>query len=151
MAVTTQRLAPGDEALLHALATDAADLGMSDEGEPLEPLSPEAMRAYLANPAVLHWVALDGKRVIGTLYCLVVPLPTGEPREVLLYEIGVREAWRRQGVGRLLQAELEAWMAANAVSTAWVLADGDGAEEFYAACGFAAAEPQPRFMLRASG
>ena len=74
-----------------------------------------------------------------------------EPREVLLYEIGVREAWRRQGVGRLLQAELEAWMAANAVSTAWVLADGDGAEEFYAACGFAAAEPQPRFMLRASG
>ena len=143
-----RRLAPGDEALLTVLAVEAADLGMSDNDEGLEPLSESAMRAYLANPAVLHWVALDGDQVIGTLYCLQVPLPTGEGLELLLYEVGVRAAWRRQGVGHTLIQYLEAWMQAHAIDTVWVLADGDGAREFYEACRFKASDPQPVYMLR---
>jgi GNAT superfamily N-acetyltransferase len=55
---------------------------------------------------------------------------------VLLYEIGVRTAYRRQGVGRALIATLRAWMRQAAISYVWVLADSHEARMFYEACGF---------------
>ena len=56
--------------------------------------------------------------------------------ELLLYEIGVRSAWRRRGVGRRLIAAMVDWMRTEGIVTAWVLAGHSGAERFYEACGF---------------
>ena len=82
------------------------------------------------------WTAWVEAEVIGSLFCHLLPMRKEPARELLLYEIGVRSAWRRRGVGRLLMSAMTDWMRANGVVTAWVLADNPGAERFYAACGF---------------
>ncbi len=150
MAVLIRRLGPGDEAILELLATDDADFDLTERGAPLTPLDPAAARRYLENPAVLHWVAAEGDEVIGDLQCVLLPLRAGEGQELLLYEIGVRSSWRRRGVGRALLAHMESWMRANGVSEVWVCADNPAAE-FYRACGFVAADPQPVYMTRHLG
>ena len=146
--MTARRLGPGDEAILGVLALEDADFDIGGRGGPRPALGPETARRYLANPAVLFWVAFEGAEVAGFLSCLHVPLRSDEGYEVLLYEIGVRAERRREGVGRALLGELETWMAANGVSVAWVLADNPEAVEFYRACGFEAERYQPVYMMR---
>ncbi len=151
---TIRRLGPGDDALLALLArlaTEGPDFDLEGRDEPEEPLAPAAAVRYLANPAVLHWVAFDragGDEPVGTLFCLHLPLPSGDGEEVLLHEIGVRRAWRRRGVGRALLATLTAWMRDHAVPEVWVLADNPAATAFYAACGFAVESEQPTYLTR---
>ena len=143
-----RRLGPGDQHILASLARDDEDFDLADRGGEREPLSPTDARAYLGDPRVLHWIASDedGCTILGHMYCLVVPKRAGDGREILLYEIGVREAHRRTGVGRALVQALDAWMHAHHVREAWVLADNPGAVEFYRACGFAVAEPAPVYL-----
>ncbi|NJK79201.1 MAG: GNAT family N-acetyltransferase [Chloroflexaceae bacterium] len=148
MAITIQRLVPGDEPILHQLAIDSAHFEQPGHGAPLQPLEPDAAQRYLANPAVLHWVAMDDITVVGSLYCTVIPCNAEEEYEVLLYEIGVHHQWRRHGVGRMLLVAMEEWMQQHAVSTVWVLADNPAAAEFYRACGFVVEAEQPVYMTR---
>jgi GNAT superfamily N-acetyltransferase len=149
VSVSIRRLGPGDEPMLELLAIDDADFDLDGRGAPLRPLDPVAARAYLANPAVLHWVAAEGDRVIGHLYCILLPLRSGPGRELLLYEIGVRSSRRRRGTGRALLAHIEGWMRANGIGEVWVLADNQIAVEFYRGCHFSAEEAQPVYMIRA--
>ena len=65
-----------------------------------------------------------------------------------MYEIGVRSAWRRKGVGRALLNHMEGWMKTNDVSVVWVCADNEVAVDFYRGCGFGSEEPQPVYMTR---
>ncbi len=143
-----RRLGPGDDALLARLATEGPDFDLEGRDEPEAPLAPALAARYLANPAVLHWVAFAGDEPIGTLFCLHLPLPSGDGEEVLLHKIGVRRAWRRRGVGRALLAALTRWMRESAVPEVWVLADNPAATDFYAACGFAVAADQPTYLTR---
>ena len=148
MSVSIKRLGPGDEATLELLAKEDADFDLVGRGAPLTPLKPGAARAYLANPGVLHWVASDNGAVVGFLYCAYILLRSEPGHELLLYEIGVRQAARRSGVGRALLGHMEAWMKLNSVSAVWVCADNAVAVDFYRGCGFAAEEPQPVYMTR---
>ena len=86
--------------------------------------------------------------VVGFLSCTWWPLRSDERQELLLYEIGVRDTSRKQGTGRALLGEMEAWMRDSQSEVAWVLADIEGAVDFYRACGFEAESPQPTYMLR---
>lgn len=149
MDVSIKRLGPGDEATLELLAREDPDFDVAGRGEPLEPLKPVLAQRYLANPAVLHWVALEGQNVAGFLYCVHLPLRSGSGQEVLLYEIGVRQSYRRKGIGRALIAHLERWMQATGVTDIWLGADNDVARQFYLACGFTVDDPQSVFMTRA--
>ncbi len=97
---------------------------------------------------MLHWVAAGGDLVVGDLYCINLPLRSGDGSELLLYEIGVRTLWRRRGVGRSLIDEMEQWMEANSVSEVWVLADNAGAVDFYRACGFSTDSSMAVYMTR---
>ncbi len=146
--VRIRRLGPGDEDVLAMLARAEGDFGDDPDAAPRRP-TPEAA-AYLADPGVLHWVAQDGGAVVGHLLCYVERRRAGAALQVLVYEIGVRAARRREGVGRALVASLDAWMAANGVQTAWLLAD-TGAIEFYEACGFEVAAEQSKLMRRRAG
>lgn len=136
MTFAIRRLAAGDEAVLALLARDAPDFDLARRCAPEPPLSPGDAAAYLADPAVLHWVAEEDGVVLGELLCHVLRLPSGEGRELLLYAIGVRSGARRRGVGTALVRQMLAWMEAAGIPEVWVLADNPGAEEFYAACGF---------------
>ncbi len=131
-----RRLRPDDGAILGVLTTEDADFDLADRGGGKASPTPEAQRLYLADPSVLHWVAEDERLVLGHLHCQVIRKHAGDV-ELLLYEIGVRSAARRGGVGRALVNEMFTWMRMNAVTEVWVLADNAGAVEFYAACGFA--------------
>src|SRR3712207_4355488 len=131
-----RRLGPGDEAVLAAMAEDASDFDLAGLSGPEPPLARNDAAAYLADPAVLHWVAEEAGQVVGELLCHLLPLPSGAGRELLLYAIGVRSPHRRRGIGRALVEEMLRWMEDGDVPEVWVLADNPGAEAFYAACGF---------------
>jgi GNAT superfamily N-acetyltransferase len=103
---------------------------------------------YLADPAVLHWVAEEDGATIGFLHCYVERRRTREPLQLLLYEIEVDEGRRRAGVGRALIAAMEQWMRDHDVVEVWVLADNEGAARFYEACGFVRDEPLPVMLTR---
>ena len=148
MSLHIKRLGPGDEATLELLAREDADFDLEGRAAPLVPLKPGMARAYLASPSVLHWVLLEGSVVTGFLYCSHLLLRSDAGQELLLYEIGVRSAWRRKGVGRALLNHMEGWMKTNDVSVVWVCADNEIAVDFYRASGFSAEEPQPVYMTR---
>jgi GNAT superfamily N-acetyltransferase len=136
-AVVVRRLGPGDESVLALLALEDADFDLDDARGSRVPLTDEGARAHLSDPHVLHWAAWAGSDVVGFIFCLQLPMRKEPAREVLLYEIGVRAAWRRRGVGRRLIAAMTDWMRRERIDTAWVLAGHAGAERFYEACGFA--------------
>jgi N-acetylglutamate synthase-like GNAT family acetyltransferase len=88
-------------------------------------------------------VAEEGGVVVGHLLSYVELRRAGEPRQLLLYDIGVREAIRRRGVGTGLVLAMRRWTRDEGVDEAWVLADSPDAEAFYTACGFARDDEQP--------
>jgi GNAT superfamily N-acetyltransferase len=136
MAFAIRRLAAGDESVLESLAAEAAEFDLAGRSAPERPLSAARASAYLADPAVLHWIAEEDGRVVGELLCHLLRLPYRDGLELLLYSIGVRAGARRRGVGTALVREMLRWMEREDVPEAWVLADNPGAEAFYAACGF---------------
>jgi ribosomal protein S18 acetylase RimI-like enzyme len=149
MSVAIKRLGPGDEAILDLLSREDADFDLDDRSDSLPPLKPGMAQRYLASPSVLHWVALQDGAVIGFLYCAHLLLRTEPGQELLLYEIGVRKAHRRHGVGRALLDHMARWMQNNGLSVVWVCADNRIAVDFYRGCGFASEQPQPLYMTRA--
>jgi GNAT superfamily N-acetyltransferase len=148
MPFTIRLLGAGDEGVLAKLAADEVSFDLDGrDPEPSRPLEPADAAAYLGDPAVLHWIAEDGERVIGFNLCYVLRRRSDASRELLLFEIGVHRDVRRQGVGRALIAAMREWMEQERVSLTWVLADNPGAEAFYAACGFVRDDEQGVQML----
>ncbi len=146
--LSIRRLGAGDEAVLAHLARADADFDIDGRGHARAPLAADAARAFLADDHVLVWIAeSDGDAVLGFLSCQLVRRRAAPP-ELLLYEIGVRAAARRRGIGRALLDAMGAWMRAHAVDEVWVLADNDGAVAFYAACGFAVSDGPAIYMTR---
>ena len=121
---------------------------MPGRGGPRGALSADATAAYLADPAVLHWVAEEDGAVVGHLLCYVERRRRGDERQLLLYEIGVRSDRRRRGIGRALLEAMDEWMRSEGVHEVWVLADHGEAKAFYAACGFVRSADQPVAMER---
>jgi ribosomal protein S18 acetylase RimI-like enzyme len=136
MSFSVRRLGPGDEPILDLLAREDGDFDVEGRSGPRKPLDRETARTYLCDPGVLHWVAEDGRAVLGAMSAHLLRKRVGDPAEVLLYEIGVRSAHRRRGIGRALVEALFGWMGAHEVREVWVLADSPAATEFYRACGF---------------
>ena len=104
-----RRLGPGDEAVLAVLAADEEDFDLAERSGP-KPVAGADAAAYLSDPNVLHWVAEDDGVVVGHLLAYLERRRAGEARQVLLYEIGVREAYRRHGIGRALVEAMRTWM-----------------------------------------
>jgi GNAT superfamily N-acetyltransferase len=145
--VVVRLLGAGDEETLVKLAFDAPELDVAGRTAPQQPLAHGDAVAYLTDPSVLHWVAeaADGT-IAGDLLCYIERRPSDSPRQLLLYEIGVRTSLRRRGVGTELLRAMRDWMAEAAVTDVWVLADNGDAEQFYAAFGFERDEEQPVAM-----
>jgi GNAT superfamily N-acetyltransferase len=128
-------LQPGDEGFVRQLADDDEDFELADD-DGKRPLTDQQARTYLQRDDVLHWVAFADEEPVGHLMAYVQYRRRGDARQLMLYEIGVRRAWRRRGIGRELVDRMRAWMTTNGVHEAWVPADSDGAVAFYSACGF---------------
>jgi ribosomal protein S18 acetylase RimI-like enzyme len=148
MTISIKRLGTGDGSILEFLALHDADFDLDERGTPKSPLAPEMAKRFLEHPDVLLWVAFDEEKIVGILQCNLIFLRSRNGRELVLYEIGVHQNWRRQGVGRALLNQVETWMRENNVDVVWVLADNQEAAEFYRSSGFEAEHPQPTYMLR---
>ncbi len=146
MRIHIRLLEQGDESILAELAHRDSEFDVEGRSEGLEPLDEEGARRFLQDPAVLFWIALDGTSPVGFLYCIDLPLRSSPGRELLLYEIGVRNDSRRRGVGRLLVETMSKWMDANGVADVWVLADNPTAEAFYRSCGFSTDDSMSLYM-----
>lgn len=154
MPFAVRRLLPADAALLCDLMRDAAAFELDDDPDdtPATAHTVATAHAYLAHPAVLHWVAVSDEGLpLGMLYGAWLPTPHHAAGELLLHGIGVRPDWRRRGVGRALLAAMDDWMQAHGVAVVWLLADNPAAVQFYRACGFVLGVGQATYMLRGGG
>jgi ribosomal protein S18 acetylase RimI-like enzyme len=135
--------------MLALLAREDAAFDVPGRGGPRLPLDDVDASLYLADPSVLHWVALDEAGVpLGHLLAYVQRRRSGAARELLLYEIGVHETHRLRGIGTALVDAMMRWMGYSFVRDVWVLADNDEAAAFYEACGFTRDALQPTQMSR---
>jgi ribosomal protein S18 acetylase RimI-like enzyme len=105
------------------------DVGMSWDAE-------QGQR-FLAHPDSLLLVARWDGEVCGFLFAYRLPRFDRRRAEVLLYEIGVHEAFQRRGVGRALVEETKRWAAEVGADELWVLTEDDNvpARALYTATG----------------
>lgn len=148
MGISVRRLMRGDEAAIEQLVREDADFDIDGRGGDEEPLSAAEASRFLEDPAVLFWVAEADGVIGGFLFCHVLSMRHRPARELLLYETGTRKDWRRKGVGRALMNAAFDWMKTNGVDQIWVLADNDGAAEFYRANGFEVPEGMALYLTR---
>ena len=114
MELDVRRLGPGDEGAVHAARALFDDT-------PEE----QATRRFLAEPTHHLLVAYDhADRPVGFVSGVELTHPD-KGTEMFLYELGVDESARRQGVGRTLVHALAALAREQGCYDMWVLADAD--------------------------
>jgi aminoglycoside 3-N-acetyltransferase I len=106
--IDVRRLGANDADLLARLSRDS---GQFEAGaEPLvadhRPLDDGDARAFLKAQDTHVLVALEGDEPVGFLLAYELLRRHGQAKMLLIYELGVREARRREGVGRRLFEEL---------------------------------------------
>jgi GNAT superfamily N-acetyltransferase len=97
----------------------------------------EQGQQFLAHPDTLLLVARWDGKACGFLSAYRLQRFDRRRAEVLLYEIGVEEPFRRRGVGRALVEEAKRWAAGVGADELWVLTEDDNApaRALYAATG----------------
>lgn len=94
-AITYLRLGPADLGLLLDVPEDLFD----------NPVDPLQAQAFLDRPGHVLYLALDGREAVGFASGAVLLHPD-KPPALFVNEVGVREAWQRQGIGRGLLTRL---------------------------------------------
>jgi ribosomal protein S18 acetylase RimI-like enzyme len=84
-----------------------------------QPIAPERLAAYLANPANLLIIAIANDIVIGMVMG-VVHMHPDKPNELYVDEVGVTLDRRRQGTARLLMDAMIKWGEELACEDAWL-------------------------------
>jgi ribosomal protein S18 acetylase RimI-like enzyme len=118
--VIVRRLAPGDEAVVRRLAEDAAP--QSD---------------LLAEERTIFLVAFDGDDPIGFLLAYELLRRRGDRSQLFVYEVGVDDGWRRQGVATALFRELARIARGRGIRHGFVLTNeaNEAAMELYRSLG----------------
>jgi len=111
--VSYHRVTPADASLFDNIAPEVFD----------EPVHPERVRAYLANPNSLLLLAVaeteSGKLVVGQ--CMgVVNMHPDKPNDLFVDEVGVTPAYHRQGIAETLMQQMFAWGRERGCVEAWV-------------------------------
>jgi aminoglycoside 6'-N-acetyltransferase I len=89
-----------DAITCRSLGRDDLDLLMAvPDGLFDKPVDPDQARAFLADPGHLIVVATCGKEVVGFASGTMLLHPD-KPPSFFVNEVGVREEWQRQGIGR---------------------------------------------------
>ena len=111
---TIRRLGPGDEDVVRRLAED------------------EPQTALLADGRTVFVAAFDGDEPVGFAFGYVLPRRHGKPTGMFVYELGVAEPYRRQGIGRRL---MQALLAGQDEAYVLTEPDNDAANALYASLG----------------
>jgi GNAT superfamily N-acetyltransferase len=129
-----RRLSEVDAALAEQLNAEFDEGMVWDEGEG---------RRFLADADNLFLAAFWDERVCGFATAYRLQRVDRRRAEVLLYEIGVNEAFQRRGVGTALVAAVKHWAREVSADEVWVLTERDNtaAMALYAATGGEADPP----------
>ena len=125
--IAIRLLAPGDEEVVRALATDDG------------PGDPEAL---LADPRTLLLVAFDGERPVGFVLAHVLSRRHGDRAKLFVYEVEVAESHRRRGIASALLGRLGELARERRIRTGFVLTEpgNDAANALYRDAGAAGEE-----------
>jgi aminoglycoside 3-N-acetyltransferase I len=136
MDLRLRRLEAADRDLARALFSLMAEVFEEEHAV----LSDGYLDGLLANASFWVIAALDGERLVGGLTAHTLSMTRTETSELFIYDIAVREADQRQGVGRRLVKELSQQAAAAGIAELFVAADNEDthALDFYRALGGAA-------------
>lgn len=122
------RLDESNVGLLSAVADDVFD----------DKVDPARLAAYLAQPGHLMTVAVARGQVVGQCQA-VIHRHVDQPTELYIDNLGVADAFKRQGIASLLVQATFAWGRELGCEEAWVGTEPDNAEGrgFYEAGGAA--------------
>jgi ribosomal protein S18 acetylase RimI-like enzyme len=109
MSIVVRKLVTGDEAVLTNVAPGVFD----------EPVRPDLAKRFLATPNYRIFVALDGDLVVGMATGFTHFHPDKD-EEFFVNELGVDDAYRRQGIGQRLLEALLAEARAMGCPCAWL-------------------------------
>lgn len=104
--VWVRRLGPTDSAVLDHLARENPTFGDSASRPVLQPLRPADARTFLADERTICLVAFDNRTPVGFLYACELYRRHTDLRHLCLYEVGVMEDHRDQGIGSKLMSAL---------------------------------------------
>jgi aminoglycoside 3-N-acetyltransferase I len=107
--VNVRRLGPGDEDVVITLAEHT-------------PPAREHATDFLADDRMIFLVAFDGSEPMGFLFGYELMRRHGDPTILFVYEVDVRERYRRRGVATKLFGELERLVRERGIRRAFVLA-----------------------------
>jgi ribosomal protein S18 acetylase RimI-like enzyme len=107
--VNLRRLGRGDEEVVIALAEQTAP-------------TPEQAGEFLADDRMIFLVAFDGREPMGFLFGYELLRRHGDRAIFFVYEVEVREGYRRRGAATKLFAELERIVRDRGIRRAFVLA-----------------------------
>jgi ribosomal protein S18 acetylase RimI-like enzyme len=107
--VKVRRLGPGDEDVVIALAEE-------------HPPTREHAAEFLRDDRMIFLLALDGGEPMGFVFGYELMRRRGDPTIFFVYEVDVREPYRRRGVATRLFGELERLVRARGIRRAFVLA-----------------------------
>jgi ribosomal protein S18 acetylase RimI-like enzyme len=105
-----RRLHEGDE---NAAVRVVEDLKFRGDGVVDVSVDPTYMRTFLADDRHYFIVAYVGDEPVGYVFAYRLARFDGRRPQVLLYEIGVAEQYRRKGIGRALIEDLKATAKAD--------------------------------------
>ncbi len=107
MNLTVRKLIPGDEEAIRYLSTEAIRFEQEGITVPKEcVLNTNKLRKFLNSENNHLLVAFDIDKPVGFLLAYELERYHGDAKMLLIYEIGVDQYYRRQGVGNALWAEL---------------------------------------------
>jgi len=109
MPIEIRKLVSGDEAVLRNVAPGVFD----------EPVRPDLAKRFLATPNYRIFVALDGDLVVGMVTGFTHFHPDKD-EEFFVNELGVDDAYRRQGIAERLLKTILAEAKAMGCPDAWL-------------------------------
>lgn len=114
MALEIRRLFPGDDALVMRAADEVFD----------EPVRPDRLSAYLAEPGHFMVVALADGIVIGQCAAVIHRHPD-KVSELYIDEVGVAPAFQRQGIATRMLGAMFALGCEHGCEEAWLGTEPD--------------------------
>lgn len=129
--ITVRRLRPGDDAVLSYLATHNGTFGSVDERAALNPLTEAETVAYLADDRTATFVAFSGPEPVGFVYANELYRRHTALRHLCIYEIGVSERHRNQGIGQALLEAVGDHARSQGISQGFVITNASNAAAAY--------------------
>jgi ribosomal protein S18 acetylase RimI-like enzyme len=97
-----RRLGPGDETILAHLAKHNDRFGSLEERVSLDPLPEDEAVAFLRDDRTATFVAFAGDEPVGFVYACEMYRRHTALRHLCIYEVGVSDRHRKQGIGPAL-------------------------------------------------